>query len=202
MSSITRRHAREDLADLGTALPVLSELERRSHQVARRAVGLDLRPGQRLAVVLDQHRLRIERIDVRHAAVQEQKDDALALWRGNAEPSARADPRSCACSTSISPSVPKPPPIVRRASRRFIRVLLIHRTELSRAQQHLHILRPGASRLGRETPSPSRSSSVIRLTTEQQSIRAPDPRRSHRLPSPAAPPSAFARRPTKLLFMK
>ena len=76
-----RRHTREDLADLDPALPVLPEFEWRSHQVARRAVRFDLGPGQRLAVVLGQHRLRIERIDVRHAAIQEQKDDALRFRR-------------------------------------------------------------------------------------------------------------------------
>ena len=66
---------RPQLAEVETALAVLLELERRLHQHAGAALGLDLLARQRLAVVLVEHRLGIEAVDLRHATVHEQKDD-------------------------------------------------------------------------------------------------------------------------------
>ena len=72
---------RPEFADVHAALPVLLELERRLHQFAGAAFGLDGAAGQRLAVVLLEHRLGIEAIDGGAAAVHEQEDDALDALR-------------------------------------------------------------------------------------------------------------------------
>ena len=56
---------------------MLLELERRLHQVAGLALGQDGAAGQGLPVVLVEHRLVVERVHVRHAAVHHQEDDAL-----------------------------------------------------------------------------------------------------------------------------
>ena len=71
----------EDLADLEAALAVRLELERGAHQRARLALGLEVAAGIRFAVVLREHRLVVEAIDVRRAAVEKQVDDVLRLGR-------------------------------------------------------------------------------------------------------------------------
>ena len=67
--------AGEELAHLDAALAVLLERERRAQGRTGFALGAKSRPGKRLAVVLRQHRLGVERIDVRRAAIHEQMDD-------------------------------------------------------------------------------------------------------------------------------
>ena len=62
-------------------LPYLLELERRPHQVAGLALGLQLAGRHGLAVVLVQHRLGIERVHLRQAAVQEEEDYVLGFGR-------------------------------------------------------------------------------------------------------------------------
>src|SRR5262249_31957564 len=68
-----------DLADLDAGLATLRELERRLHQPAGATFGLLFQTGWLLAVVLDQRRLGVERIDLRRATVHEEVDDALGL---------------------------------------------------------------------------------------------------------------------------
>ena len=68
---------RPELADVHAALPVLLEFERRLHQLAGAALGLDGAAGKRLAVVLLERGLGIEAIDGGAAAVHEEEDDAL-----------------------------------------------------------------------------------------------------------------------------
>src|SRR4249919_2565289 len=71
----------ENIADLDTTLTILLETERRSHQIANlhdNAAAADrFGSWHRLAVVLVEHWLGIEGIDLRWAAVEEQKDYAL-----------------------------------------------------------------------------------------------------------------------------
>ena len=69
----------EQLADLDAALAVLRELERRAHGRAGLALGAQIAAGQRLAVILVQQRLGIERVDLRRPAVHEQVHDLLGL---------------------------------------------------------------------------------------------------------------------------
>ena len=68
---------REDLADLQAALAMLGELERRHHQAAGLALGLDAGGRRLLAVVLRQIRLGVEGVDLRRAAVHEEMDELL-----------------------------------------------------------------------------------------------------------------------------
>src|SRR5262249_38750061 len=53
--------------------------ERRPHQVARGPVSLDLWTRHRFPVMLCELRLRVERVDLRHAAIQIEEDDVLRL---------------------------------------------------------------------------------------------------------------------------
>jgi hypothetical protein len=76
---------REELADVHPDVPVFLERERRPHQRASLALGGDGAARQRLPVVLVEHRLRIEAVHLREAAVHEQKNDALGA-RGVIEP--------------------------------------------------------------------------------------------------------------------
>ena len=76
------REMGKQLAHFETALPVLVELPRGGEQVARGGeLELRLGEGHGLAVHGGELRLGVERINVRHAAVHEQKDDALRLRR-------------------------------------------------------------------------------------------------------------------------
>ena len=70
---------REDLAHLRPALAVLLELEWRLHQIAGLALVIGDGARQRLAVVLLQHRLVIEGVHLRRAAVHEQENNVLGL---------------------------------------------------------------------------------------------------------------------------
>src|SRR2546425_2280281 len=82
-TTLFRSHAlaqsREDLADLDAALPASLEGERRAHEVAGLPLGLRISARHRLAVVLVQKRFRVERINLRQAAVQEKEDDVFGL---------------------------------------------------------------------------------------------------------------------------
>src|SRR4029077_17835638 len=66
-------------------LAVLLERERRLHERPRLALGRDRAAWQRLPVVLVEHRLRVEAVDLREAAVHEEEDHALGA-RGMIEP--------------------------------------------------------------------------------------------------------------------
>ena len=68
---------REQLTDLDAALAVLFERERRLHERAGLALRGHRTAGERLPVVLREHGLGIERIDLREAAIHEEEDDAL-----------------------------------------------------------------------------------------------------------------------------
>jgi hypothetical protein len=68
----------EHLAHFKPALAAFGEFERRFETRAGRALRFE-HVRQRLAVVLVQHRLRVERIDVRGAAVHEEMHHALRL---------------------------------------------------------------------------------------------------------------------------
>jgi hypothetical protein len=72
-----RAHVGKQLAHVHAALPVLLERERRPHERAGAAFGRDRSARQRLPVVLVEHRLRIEAVDLRQAAVHEQEDDSF-----------------------------------------------------------------------------------------------------------------------------
>src|SRR4051794_26033703 len=73
-----RSYAREDLAYLDPALAALLETERRAHQVARFALSAKISARKRLTIELVKRRLRVERIHLRQAAVQEQKYDVFS----------------------------------------------------------------------------------------------------------------------------
>ena len=62
---------RPQLADIHSALAVLLELERRLHQLAGPALGLDPAAGNRLPIVLLKRGFGIERIDGGAASVHE-----------------------------------------------------------------------------------------------------------------------------------
>ena len=106
-----------------------------------------LPPGKRLAVILVEHRLGVEGIDLRHAAIHEQKDHALGLGRKVRGLWRERRGRLCRPAGWPKPSMPKPLPIRRSASRRLkggetVRMLhqvSIQKTEFVRAQQHLRI---------------------------------------------------------------
>ena len=68
---------RKQLAHLHAALAVLLERERRLEQAPGLPFGRDVPAGQRLPVVLVEHRLGVEAVDLRQAAVHEQEDDVL-----------------------------------------------------------------------------------------------------------------------------
>ena len=76
------RDVRKELAHFDAAPAMLFEFPRRLHQPA----DVSLREGERslerkrLAVIPNQPRLGVERIDARWAAVHEEKDHALGLW--------------------------------------------------------------------------------------------------------------------------
>ncbi len=70
-------HLGKEFADFNPALPVLFETERRSHEIAGLAFGLDVFPRHRLAVMFRQQRLGIEGVNGRKTAIHEKKDDAL-----------------------------------------------------------------------------------------------------------------------------
>src|SRR3954464_5178141 len=67
----------KDLADLRAALPVAFEPERRTHQVAGLALSAQVAASQWLPMMFIEHGLGVERIDLRHAAIHEQEDNAL-----------------------------------------------------------------------------------------------------------------------------
>ena len=85
MSSTHLRDVREQRRDIPAALAVLLELPRaRSSGVSPLVNWLTILPklvGQRLAVVLFERRLGIERVDLARAADHEQEDDRLRLGR-------------------------------------------------------------------------------------------------------------------------
>ncbi len=72
---------REELTDLQPALAVFAELERRAQEPGVLIVLFGEFRGNRLTVILGQHWLGIEGIDVGRSAVQEQKNDVLGLGR-------------------------------------------------------------------------------------------------------------------------
>src|SRR5690242_134788 len=72
---------REDFADLDATLAVFSEAERRTHQVAGLPLCSEVSSRHGLAVVFGQHWLWVKCIDLREAAVQEQKNDVLRPGR-------------------------------------------------------------------------------------------------------------------------
>src|SRR5229473_136572 len=75
----------KNIADFDAALSIFLETERRFHEIANlhRVSGSGDRVGARhwLAVVLIEHRLWIESIDLRWAAIEEQKDDSFHFGR-------------------------------------------------------------------------------------------------------------------------
>ena len=120
MSSAHRADVREQLADLHAALAVLLERERRSHQRAGLALGGDRAAGQRLAVVLVEHRLGIEAVDLRQAAVHEQEDDALGAFAGVIAAATSAARATESLTRPANAIMPKPLPMRHSASRRVI----------------------------------------------------------------------------------
>src|SRR5579862_7142563 len=68
---------RKELADFDAALSVLLECERRLQERAGLSLSRHFAAGQRLAVVFLEHRLVIEAVDLRQAAVHVEKDHAL-----------------------------------------------------------------------------------------------------------------------------
>ena len=121
-------------------------------------LGGDRSAGQRLAVVLVEHRLRVEAVHLREAAVHEEEDDVLRLRRDDAGRRSRdrlphAAPAIVVAVAIDSPtmpakaSMPKPLPMRQSASRRVTgcgclmthTVASIHEQEFVRAEQHFHI---------------------------------------------------------------
>ena len=80
-SSIKPPTRGNNLRHLHAALTAFAERKRRREQIAGRALRLRSAARHRLPVVLRQHRLGIEGIDMGHAAVHHQVDDALCLRR-------------------------------------------------------------------------------------------------------------------------
>jgi len=77
-------NVREEVADLVAALSAGAELPLGLHQRARRVLVVEREralDGQRIAVVLEQIRLVVERVDGRRAAVHEEEDDVLGARR-------------------------------------------------------------------------------------------------------------------------
>ena len=72
---------REDLTDRDPTLPSPLELEGRAHQMSGSAFGFQIAGRIGLAVILLQHRLVVERVDMGGSAVQEEKDDLFGLAR-------------------------------------------------------------------------------------------------------------------------
>jgi hypothetical protein len=70
-------HVREELAHFEATLAVAREAERRLHQRAGLAFGGHGAARERLAVILRQHRLRIEAVHLRQPAVHEEEDDVF-----------------------------------------------------------------------------------------------------------------------------
>jgi hypothetical protein len=69
----------KNVADFDSALPVLLKSERGAHQVPGLGFGHERSAGHRLAIVLGQHRLGIERIHLGDSAVHEQEDHVFCL---------------------------------------------------------------------------------------------------------------------------
>ena len=85
-----------------------------AQQVAGLALRLQIAGGHRLAVILGQHRLRIERVHLRRSAIQEQKDDVLGLRREVrrfGRERRRALPLVAPHQVAPNPSMPKPVPM-------------------------------------------------------------------------------------------
>ena len=170
MSSTQLADVREELADLDAALAVLLELERRRERRAGAPLGLQ-RDRQRLAGVLRERRLGVERVDVRRAAVHEQVDDALRLGgKRRLLRRERIDAAIGAACSSRSPSsaqrdAPMPMPQRDSSSRRVTnRSAMLHALsssidehELVGLQQHLRVPLPDDQRL-RPADRRSRSS--------------------------------------------
>ena len=72
---------REELTHLQPALAVAREREGRLHERAGLALGGHRIARQRLPVVLRQHRLGVEAVDLRQTAVHEQEDDVFRAGR-------------------------------------------------------------------------------------------------------------------------
>ena len=83
MSSTWLRDLRKQIADLDAALPTRREFPvgplQKDLLVARPVAGLRMIERDLLAVIGDQLRLGVERIDVRDAAAHEQKDHRLGF---------------------------------------------------------------------------------------------------------------------------
>ena len=112
-------------------LPYFLNVNGDLHQRAGLALGRDRAAGQRLAVVLVEHRLRIEAVDLRQAAVHEQEDDALRARRMielalvDGRRPAPSAPAACASDSPTrlaNASMPKPLPMRHSASRRVMRL--------------------------------------------------------------------------------
>ena len=133
-------------------LPYLRERERRLQERAGLALGRDGPAGQRLAVKLVEHRLGVEGVHLRRAAVHEQEDDVLRprrmvqaaararlAWRAARGPR----PRASRDTSPANASMPKPLPIRQSASRRVTggrpRCISAHEDELVRAQEDLQV---------------------------------------------------------------
>src|SRR5436190_3070051 len=67
----------KNLAYFQSALTTFAELERRTHEVARGAVGLNFWTWHGFAVVFVESRLRVEGVHLRPTAVHEKEDHAL-----------------------------------------------------------------------------------------------------------------------------
>ncbi len=76
-----RADVREQFAHVHSALAVLLERERRAQQRTGLAFGGDAAAGQRLPVILVEHRLGIEAVHLRQPAVHEQEDDVFRFGR-------------------------------------------------------------------------------------------------------------------------
>src|SRR5438105_262572 len=94
----------KDLTHFKSTLTVLLEAVRRAHQVAGRAICYYLWSGHRLTMVLGKHWLRIETVQVRKPAIEEQKNHILGFCREVWRPA--------------RPTMPNPLPTILSASRR------------------------------------------------------------------------------------
>ena len=71
----------KQLADVHPRLAVFLERKRRPHQGSGLALGRDRAARERLAVILVEHRLRIEAVNLGQSAVHEQKNHPLCARR-------------------------------------------------------------------------------------------------------------------------
>src|SRR5262245_44972130 len=88
----------KDIADLNTALSILLKVEGRLHQIASASLCLRITAWSRFAVILIEHWLRIESIDMGRPASHKEVNDMLGFrWEVGSGSGERSLGRPCLC---------------------------------------------------------------------------------------------------------